>query len=155
LPASARLLPMQHRTTKIIHKQGSTEPGEKMCVAGCEATVRAALSRRRFFTGAAASGFAVAAAPANATQTRSFTRAVDMTHTMSADFPTFMGRPGIEMQREFDFKKDRFNLFWWHIVEHAGTHLDAPIHFSEAGLSADRLAVDELVVPLAVVNVVY
>src|SRR5262249_36909103 len=101
LPASARLLPMQHRTTKIIHKQGSTEPGEKMCVAGCEATVRAALSRRRFFTGAAASGFAVAAAPANATQTRSFTRAVDMTHTMSADFPTFMGRPGIEMQREF------------------------------------------------------
>jgi kynurenine formamidase len=74
---------------------------------------------------------------------------------MSPDFPTFMGKPGIELQREFDFKKDRFNLFWWHVIEHAGTHLDAPIHFSEAGLTADQLPVEQLVVPLAVVNVVY
>jgi len=126
-----------------------------MCVAGCEMTVRAALSRRGFFKGAAAAGFAAAAAPAVAAEARSFTRVVDLTHTMSADFPTFMGKPGIEMRREFEFKKDRFNLFWWHIVEHAGTHLDAPIHFSEAGLSADRLPVEQLVVPLAVVNVMY
>jgi len=126
-----------------------------MCVAGCEMTVRAALSRRGLFKGAAAAGFAAAAAPAVAAEARSFTRVVDLTHTMSADFPTFMGKPGIEMRREFEFKKDRFNLFWWHIVEHAGTHLDAPIHFSEAGLSADRLPVEQLVVPLAVVNVMY
>jgi len=126
-----------------------------MCVAGCEAKVRAALSRRSFFTGAAATGFAAAAVPAAAAETRSFSKVVDLTHTMSADFPTFMGRPGIEMQREFEFKKDRFNLFWWHIVEHAGTHLDAPVHFSETGLSAEKLPVEQLVVPLAVVNVVY
>jgi kynurenine formamidase len=127
-----------------------------MCVAGCEAKVRAALSRRSFFKGAAATGFAAAAAvPASAAETRSFSRAVDLTHTMSPDFPTFLGKPGIEMEREFDFKKDRFNLFWWHIVEHAGTHLDAPLHFSESGLSAERLPVEQLVVPLAVVNVVY
>jgi kynurenine formamidase len=132
-----------------------------MCVARCEARVRAALSRRGFFKGAAAAatGFAAAAAPApapaRAAETRSFTKVVDLTHTMSPDFPTFMGKPGIEMEREFDFKKDRFNLFWWHVVEHAGTHLDAPIHFSETGLTADQLPIDQLVVPLAVVNVVY
>src|SRR6516225_6678148 len=126
-----------------------------MCVAGCEAKVRAAVSRRSFFKGAAATGFAAAAAPAPAAEARSFSKVVDLTHTMSPDFPTFMGKPGIEMEREFDFKKDRFNLFWWHVVEHAGTHLDAPIHFSEAGLTADQLPVDKLVVPLAVVNVVY
>ena len=125
-----------------------------MCVAGCEETVRAALSRRSFFTCAAATGFA-AAAPARAAEMRSFTKVVDLTHTMSAEFPTFMGKPGIEMEREFEFKKDRFNLSWWHIVEHAGTHLDAPFHFSETGLSAEKLSVEQLVIPLAVVNVVY
>jgi len=126
-----------------------------MCVAGCEAKVRAALSRRGFFTGAAAAGFAATAVPAPAAETRSFSKVVDLTHTMSPDFPTFLGKPGIEMEREFEFKKDRFNLFWWHIIEHAGTHLDAPIHFSESGLSAEKLAVEQLVVPLAVINVVY
>jgi kynurenine formamidase len=126
-----------------------------MCVGGCEMTVRAALSRRGFFKGAAAAGLAATAAPAVAAEAKSFTTAVDLTHTMSPDFPTFMGKPGIEMQREFEFKRDRFNLFWWHVVEHAGTHLDAPIHFSEAGPSADKLPVEQLVVPLAVVNVVY
>jgi len=125
-----------------------------MCVAGCEMTVRAALSRRVFFQGVAAAGFAATAAPANA-QARGFSKAVDLTHTMSPEFPTFMGKPGIEMQREFEFKKDRFNLFWWHVIEHAGTHLDAPIHFSESGFSADQLPVEQLVVPLAVVNVIY
>jgi kynurenine formamidase len=127
----------------------------KMCVAGCEAKVRAALSRRGFFGGAAAAGFAATAVPARAAESRSFSRVVDLTHTMSPDFPTFMGKPGIEMQREYDFKKDRFNLFWWRVIEHAGTHIDAPIHFSEAGLTADKLPVEQLVVPLAVVNVVY
>jgi kynurenine formamidase len=117
--------------------------------------VRAALSRRGFFKGAAAAGFAATAVPAVAAEARSFTKVVDLTHTMSPDFPTFMGKPGIEMQREFEFKRDRFNLFWWHVVEHAGTHLDAPIHFSESGLSADKLPVERLVVPLAVVNIVY
>jgi kynurenine formamidase len=53
----------------------------------------------------------------------------------------------------FDFKKDGFNLYWWRIIEHAGTHLDAPIHFSEAGATADRLGAETLVVPLAVVDV--
>jgi kynurenine formamidase len=128
-----------------------------MCVAGCEQAVRTALNRRGFFKGAVAAGFAATASPGMAAEPapRSFTRAVDLTHTMSPDFPTFFGKPGIEMQREYEFKKDRFNLFWWHVIEHAGTHLDAPIHFSEAGPSAEKLAIEQLVVPLAVVNVVY
>jgi kynurenine formamidase len=146
---------MPHWATTIACQAQIDESGEPMCVAGCEERVWAALSRRSFFTGAAATGFAAAAVPACAAQTRSFTKVVDLTHTMSPEFPTFMGKPGIEMEREFDFKKDRFNLFWWHIVEHAGTHLDAPFHFSETGLSAEKLSVEQLVIPLAVVNVVY
>jgi kynurenine formamidase len=78
---------------------------------------------------------------------------VDLTHTMSPDFPTFFGVPGLEMQKQFDFKKDGFNLHWWRIIEHAGTHLDAPIHFSENGITAETIPVETLVVPLAVVDV--
>lgn len=130
-----------------------------MCVAGCEAKVRAALSRRGFFKGGALVGLAATAvpapSPARAAETRSFSKVLDLTHTMSPDFPTFIGKPGIELERQFDFKRDRYNAFWWHVVEHAGTHLDAPLHFSKDGAAADQLPVERLVVPLAVVNVVY
>lgn len=127
-----------------------------MCVPGCEEAVRHALSRRGFFKGAAATAFAATAvaAPQPAfAQARSFTGVVDLTHTMSPDFPTFFGVPGIEMQKQFDLKKDGFNLYWWRIVEHAGTHLDAPIHFSDNGATADQLAAASLVAPLVVIDV--
>jgi kynurenine formamidase len=86
-------------------------------------------------------------------EARQFKSVIDLTHTMSAEFPTFFGVPGIEIEKKFDFKKDGFNLNWWRIIEHAGTHLDAPIHFSEKGSTADKIAAGELVVPLAVVDV--
>jgi kynurenine formamidase len=127
-----------------------------MCVPGCQEAVRSALSRRGFFKAAAAAGFsATALAPdtADAARVRRFTAVVDLTHTMSPDFPTFFGVPGIEMDKRFDIKKDGFNLYWWRIVEHAGTHLDAPIHFSESGVTAEKIPADTLVVPLVVVDV--
>jgi kynurenine formamidase len=126
-----------------------------MCVPGCEQAVRHALTRRGFFKGAAAAGFAATAIvpePAFAAPRR-FSSVVDLTHTMSPAFPTFFGVPGIELQKQFDFKKDGFNLYWWRIIEHGGTHLDAPIHFSEGGMTADRIAATQLVVPLVMVDV--
>ena len=126
-----------------------------MCVPGCQEAVWEAVSLRRFFKGAIAASVATAAAPqiASAAPARNFTSPIDLTHTMSAEFPTFFGVPGIEMEKKFDLKKDGFNLYWWRIVEHAGTHLDAPIHFSEAGASVEKISADTLVVPLAVVDV--
>ena len=140
-----------------------------MCVPGCQEALQAALSRRGFFKGAAAAGFAATviepaeaakkkkAEPAAGTRAPEgqsyFKGVVDLTHTMSPDFPTFFGVPGIELQKQYDFKKDGFNLNWWKIIEHAGTHLDAPIHFSETGATADTIVAGELVVPLAVIDV--
>ena len=127
-----------------------------MCVPGCQETVRAALSRRGFFKGAAAAGFAATAVAAEAAPKpapRRFKATVDLTHTMSPEFPTFFGVPGIEVQKQFDFKKDGFNLNWWRIIEHAGTHIDAPIHFSESGETVDKLPAETLVAPLAVIDV--
>ena len=124
-----------------------------MCVPGCEEAVRHALTRRGFFAGAGTVAAAFAATPVAAQVPRTFRSVVDLTHVMSADFPTFFGVPGIEMQKQFDIAKDGFNLYWWRIIEHAGTHLDAPIHFSTAGATVDKIDVGSLVAPLAVVDV--
>src|SRR5262249_35362881 len=45
------------------------------------------------------------------------------------------------------------NLHWWRIIEHAGTHIDAPIHFSENGATLEKINAESLVVPLAVIDV--
>ena len=37
--------------------------------------------------------------------------------------------------------------------EHGGTHLDAPVHFSEKGLTVDRLPLAQLIAPAVVVDV--
>ncbi|HEY7245490.1 MAG TPA: cyclase family protein [Xanthobacteraceae bacterium] len=102
---------------------------------------------------AAGCGAAVATRSAQAAPPPGAREVSDLTHTMSADFSTFFGVPGIAMEKKFDFHKDGFNLYWWRIVEHAGTHLDAPIHFSENAMSVEALPVGALVTPLAVVDV--
>jgi kynurenine formamidase len=126
-----------------------------MCVPGCQEAVRSAFSRRALLKGAGALATGLSAGSAAYAQVpaRRFTSAIDLTHTMSPDFPTFFGVPGIEMQKQFDFKKDGFNLYWWRIIEHAGTHFDAPMHFSDSGASAAQFGADDLVVPLAVIDV--
>jgi kynurenine formamidase len=129
-----------------------------MCLPGCRAAVTRAISRRGFFGGAAAAGlaasagFAATAAPPALAQ-RSFTSVIDLTHTLSPEFPTFFGIPGIAIERRYTLKKDGANVNWWHALEHAGTHVDAPFHYSDAGAPTDMIPVEQLVVPLAIVDV--
>jgi kynurenine formamidase len=114
------------------------------------------LSRREFFKRAAATAAVVtatAAAPAEAQVFPRFSRVVDLTHPMTPEFPTFFGTPGIALKRLKDFKADGFNMFEWTVLEHAGTHMDAPLHFAASGDGPDTLPVDQLVVPLAVLDV--
>lgn len=125
-----------------------------MCVPGCQEAVHKALSRRKVFASAAAAFAATAIVPSSGKAApRPFRRTVDLTHIMSADFPTFDGAPGIEMRKIKDFKTDGYNLYQWQLNEHSGTHLDAPIHFSETGMTAEQIASETLIVPLAVINV--
>lgn len=70
--------------------------------------VHTELSRRGMFKAAALAGAAVAtgAAPAIAQTPRRairFSRAVDLTHTFSPEFPTFFGVPGIALKRLREF----------------------------------------------------
>jgi kynurenine formamidase len=128
-----------------------------MCVAGCQEVVMRTLSRRGFFTGAAgaaAAGFAATALPAPAmAQGASFSKVVDLTHTLTEKFPTFGNEQQVWVERVLSIEKDGYTVNKWTIIEHVGTHMDAPLHFSANGTSADKLAPEVLVVPLAVVDV--
>ena len=123
-----------------------------MCVPGCREAVYRAMSRRGFFRHATTAAFAATAiAPAYAQ--RSFTSVIDLTHTLSPGFPTFFGTPGITIEQRYTLKKDGANVNWWHVPEHAGTHLDAPFHYSDAGAAVEAIPAEQLIVPFAVVDV--
>lgn len=112
------------------------------------------LSRRDLFRAAPAvalaAGAGVAALPALAQGAR---RVVDMTHTVSPEFPTFFGVPGISMTPKFTWDQHKFNLNELTVNEHTGTHVDAPLHFSQDGASVDEIAPEALVCPLAVIDI--
>ena len=130
-----------------------------MCAPGCIEHVTRRLSRRALLTATAGVALAADDAAARTTAKRepasfpAFRRVVDLTHTHSPEFPTFFGTPGLSLKRLKELKADGFNMMEWTVLEHSGTHIDAPIHFSATGPGPAELAVDRLVVPLAVIDV--
>jgi kynurenine formamidase len=138
-----------------------------MCVPGTREAVLKQLSRRDFIkTTASLMAGAVLPAPvlaatANRRQEvelaevmgRPFKRAVDLTHVITEDFPTFFGTQNLDIETLFTFDPNGFNMYRWHLVEHTGTHMDAPFHFSPDGMSADQLPLSMLIVPLVVVDI--
>ena len=79
---------------------------------------------------------------------RGIKRIVDLTHSFDSSFPTFGGSSGISSKQLASFSKDGYNAYRHNIFEHAGTHIDAPLHFSPDGASVDEIMVEQLVVPL-------
>ncbi len=88
--------------------------------------------------------------------TVSIENVVDLTHTLTEDFP-YIPVPGIT----FPFKKtpiatiEKLGVaaFRWDIHEHIGTQIDAPSHFFVDGLSLEQMPVRNFIAPLAVIDV--
>jgi kynurenine formamidase len=80
-------------------------------------------------------------------------RIVDLTHTLSPDFPSYNGNPDFHIETMKSYDKDRVNVKQWTVREHIGTHIDAPLHFSGDGCSCDQIPVEELVVPLIIIDI--
>lgn len=114
------------------------------------------LSRRSFFRGAAAmtaaAAVATTAAPAIA-QKAPGVKAADLTHDLVENFPTYFGAQQFWIEKKNDFAKDGFNINEWRIIEHTGTHIDAPLHFTADGKGVGELAVEDLVAPLSVIDI--
>lgn len=129
-----------------------------MCLAGTAETVRShrhegpVLSRRRFLAaGGAAAALAALPAPALARSTR-HRHTQDLTHVFREGFPVYTGNPP-SRRTLVTIPNDGFYAQEWTFAEHSGTHLDAPGHFIEGNRLADELPPDELVRPLAVVDI--
>ena len=128
-----------------------------MChVCVTESVKRRMLGRRDLFRGAAAVGAASVAAglvSARPALAQASGQVVDLTHTLTPEFPTFSGEPGIEMEQTVKFDESGYQLFRVTFDEHSGTHIDAPLHFSADGMSVDELEPSTLVCPLCVVDI--
>ncbi|MEM1005066.1 MAG: cyclase family protein [Pseudomonadota bacterium] len=115
-----------------------------------------ALSRRDLFRGSAAAGAAIIASgvlPARPVMAQVPSRVVDVTHTLTYDFPTYFGEQQFFDEQVFNYAEHAFNLKTLQVNEHTGTHIDAPLHFTDGGTSIDEVPVDSLVCPLAIVDI--
>lgn len=83
-------------------------------------------------------------------------RLVDLTHALNQKtvfWPTSEG--GFELKR-LSYGPTPEGWFYaanaFSMPEHGGTHLDAPIHFAEGGITADRIPLNRLVLPAVVID---
>ena len=114
------------------------------------------LSRRGLFkSGAAAlaAGAVLSTSAATPSLAAGASKVEDMTYEYDENFPTYFGAPGFKKEAKFNYAEHKFNLFDLSINEHTGTHMDAPLHFSEDGQAVNEIPVENLVVPLCVVHI--
>lgn len=114
------------------------------------------LSRRDLFKGAAVASAAAAVVSAPKplfAQKAMPAKAEDLTHELHENFPTFFGEQQFFLEPKFNYAEHKFNINEWRVNEHTGTHMDAPLHFSEDGNSVAEIPVGDLVCPLAVIDI--
>ena len=104
----------------------------------------------------AGAGAALAAAlpgTALAAPTRGGTRAQDLSHLFAVSSPMFPGVPRPTRETFVTVPANGFYGQIWHIWEHTATHLDVPAHFIVGGRTTPQLTLDELLAPIAVVDI--
>lgn len=126
-----------------------------MCLPVCLMKLTEANSRRSFLRriGMAVTATAPIRSPVKSGELtrQSLQRVFDLTHTLSENFP--MTWPNsFSLEQVSKLGKDAWNANRWHLQEHSGTHLDAPLHCTH-GPSGDRIPADQLVGPLVVVDI--
>ncbi len=77
----------------------------------------------------------------------------DLTYPLTTTFPAFA--PGEEPVRRtyVTIEDDGYYMQEWRLVEHTGTHVDAPGHFVAGGRLATDLSLAELIAPVVVIDI--
>lgn len=82
---------------------------------------------------------------------------VDLTHTLSPEIPTWDGSCGFELSIDTDYKDctlpDLFRTQKIKCGAGIGTHMDAPAHVKEGGLTIDKLNLEDLITDCVVIDV--
>jgi kynurenine formamidase len=83
---------------------------------------------------------------------------VDLTHPFDAKTLYWPTGGGDFQLKELSYGKTPAGFFYsaysMCAPEHGGTHMDAPIHFAEGGLTIDRIPLERLVGPAVVIDVI-
>ncbi|MFI0938740.1 cyclase family protein [Streptomyces sp. NPDC021020] len=78
----------------------------------------------------------------------------DLTHVLGEDWPVFdLYVQPMKITRLANLSEHEYNAFELTFNEHIGTHIDAPAHFDDNGLTVEEIPPETLVAPLAVVRV--
>ena len=84
-------------------------------------------------------------------------RIVDLTHPFNEQTIYWPNAPSTFKLERLSFGKTEggyfYSSFAYSAPEHGGTHLDAPIHFNEHGLTADRVPLAQLMGAAAVIDI--
>jgi kynurenine formamidase len=85
------------------------------------------------------------------------TRMVDLTHSFNAQTIYWPNAPSTFKLDKYAYGKTEggyfYSSFGFSSPEHGGTHLDAPIHFSEKGRTTDQIPLSQLIGPAVVIDV--
>ncbi|MFJ6302649.1 cyclase family protein [Pseudarthrobacter oxydans] len=81
-------------------------------------------------------------------------RFVDLTHAFHPGQPHFAAFPDEQREALFDLDKgDGFTAHRYTIVGQWGTHVDPPSHFIRGGRTLDQIPVEEMILPLVVLDI--
>jgi len=134
-----------------------TAPAAPAAPAAPESVEGSTLSRRMALVGAAAVTASAAlggTAHANAGAPSGRRRGLrDLTYPLTTTFPAFA--PGEEAARRTvaTIADNGYYMQEWRVIEHIGTHVDAPGHFTTGGRLSPELQLSELIVPAVVVDI--
>ena len=81
-------------------------------------------------------------------------RIYDINVPIHRDMPVWPGDPGVRIMRTGSIAGgDSYNISRLEMGSHTGTHVDAPFHFIQSGITVDRLPLDVLIGSAAVVDI--
>lgn len=97
---------------------------------------------------------------ATAYRTVASRRFVDLTHTMGPNTPVWSGfgqatfSPAADpaSREPYTIQKDGFHATIYEMVGQYGTHVDPPAHFAENGMTLDQIPLDQMILPLVVLD---
>lgn len=77
---------------------------------------------------------------------------VDLTHELSPETPHWVGWPALREETKMTLDEAIFCAHAYTTVGQYGTHVDAPNHMVKGGRSLEQVAVDEMVLPLCIID---
>lgn len=77
---------------------------------------------------------------------------VDLTHSLSPSTPHWEGWEAMQIEEKANLNSSLFSAHAYTTVGQYGTHVDAPSHMVKGGRSLDAITLQEMAMPLCVIN---